>query len=107
RVLYVGNSTADGEFTTADLEKGTQDLVTSFPDRVTASAAVSPVHLLIALEGGQLYLLNTLTKTSEPVVDLMSHVTSLSHDAFTGHVYAGLDDLSIVKVEPFSGEVED
>ena len=106
RVLYVGNTKANGQFDTADLELGTVDPVILFEDRVTASAAVSPVHLLIAVHGSGLHLLNTATKTSEFVVDPMSGVTSLSHDAFNGDVYAGLANLDIVRVRPFTGEIE-
>lgn len=107
RVLYVGNSTANGEYNTADLEKGTVEVVYTFDARVTASAPVSPVHVLVALIGGGLHLFNTQTKQAEFVVDLMSDVTSLSQDRFTGYVYAGLASLDVVQVRPFTGEVAD
>lgn len=106
RVLYVGNSTMDGEYNTADLDNATQGVVYAFDARVTASAPVSPVHLLVALDGGDIYRFNALTKQAEFVVDLMSDVTSLAHDAFTGHVYAGLASLEVVKISPFTGDVE-
>ena len=106
RVLYVGNSTNNGEYNTADLDKMTQDIVFTFEARVSASAPVSPVHLLVAVLGGKVYRLNTLTKQSDLVVDLMAHVTSLSHDSFTGHVYASLSTLEVVRIEPFTGVVE-
>ncbi len=107
RVLYVGNTTANGDYNTADLEQGTVDIVYSFNARVTASAPVSPVHVLVALIGGGLHRLNTATKQAEFVVDLMSDVTSLSQDPLTGHVYAALASLDVVRVHPFSGEVAD
>jgi len=106
RVLYVGNSTNNGEYNTADLDKMTQDIVFTFDARVSASAPVSPVHLLVAVLGGKVYRLNTLTKQADLVVDLMAHVTSLSHDSFTGHVYASLSTLEVVRIEPFTGVVE-
>jgi hypothetical protein len=106
RVLYVGNTSANGQFETADLEAGTVAPVLLFADRTTASAAVSPVHLLVAVHPGTLYLLNTVTMESEFVVDLMSGVTSLSHDAFNGDVYASLANLEVVRVRPFTGDVE-
>ena len=62
--------------------------------------------MLVALDGGTLYRFNAQTQQAEFVVDLMSDVTSLAHDAFTGHVYAGLANLEVVRVAPFSGEVE-
>lgn len=106
-MLYVGNTTANGQLNSADLEKATQQLETTFPARVTASAPISPVHLLIALEGGELARLNIKTKQAEFVVDLGAHVTSLSHDKFTGLVYAGLSSLEIVEIAPFTGDVAD
>ncbi|PCC75386.1 hypothetical protein [Nannocystis exedens] len=106
RVLYVGNSTMNGEYNSADLDAATQDVVFTFDARVTASAPVSPVHLLVALDGGIVYRFNAQTQQAEFVVDLMSDVTSLAHDAFTGHVYAGLANLEVVRIAPFTGEVE-
>lgn len=107
RVLYVGNTTANGDYNTADLEQGTVDIVYSFNARVTASAPVSPVHVLVGLIGGGLHRFNTATKQAEFVVDLMSDITSLSQDPLTGHVYAALASLEVVRVHPFTGEVED
>jgi hypothetical protein len=105
RVLYVGNSTANGDYNSADLDKAEQAVEFKFAARVTASAPVSPAHLLVALDGGEVYRFNVLTKQTELVIDLMSDVTSLSHDAFTGLVYAGLASLEVVELHPFTGEV--
>jgi hypothetical protein len=107
RILYVGNQTANGDYNSADLEKGTVDVEYKFDARVTASAPISSVHILVGLIGGGLYRFNTATKEAEFVVDLMSDITSLSHDAFTGDVYASLADLDVVRVRPFTGEVSD
>jgi hypothetical protein len=106
RVLYVGNSTANGDYNTADLPSMTQAAVTSFPARVTASAPVSPVHLVVGLIGGEVQRLNVATAAAELVVDLGADITSFSHDRFTGKVYAGLSTLEIVAFDPFTGEVE-
>ncbi|MCY1062486.1 hypothetical protein [Nannocystis sp. SCPEA4] len=106
RVLYVGNSTMNGQYNDADLETAMQGVVFTFDARVTASAPVSPVHMLVALDGGSIYRFNILTKQAEFLVDLMSDVTSLAHDAFTGHVYAGLASLEVARLAPFTGEVE-
>ncbi len=107
RVLYVGNSTANGEYNRADLELGAQEVVTNFAVRVHASAPVSPVHLLVALEGGELRRYNVITQISTAVAELQAHVTSLAQDPFTGKVYASLSTLEVVIVDPFTGEVED
>ena len=104
-MLYVGNSTANGDYNSANLDKMEQAVEAKFVARVTASAPISPVHLLVALDGGQVYRFNVLTKEAELAVDLMSDVTSLSHDAFSGLVYAGLASLEVVEIEPFTGEV--
>lgn len=106
RVLYVGNALADGVYSSADLEAATVDELYTFPVRVTASAPISNVHNLVALLGGDLHRFNTVTHETEFVVDLMSDVTNLSQDPFSGHVYASLASLEVVRVHPFSGEVE-
>ncbi|MDC0716797.1 hypothetical protein [Nannocystis bainbridge] len=106
RVLYVGNSTANGEYNTADLEQATVAVVHNFPARVTASAPVSPAHLLVAVEGGALFRYNVVTQLSEPVTELGAHVTGLSHDSFTGLVYASMSSLEVLAIEPFTGVFE-
>ena len=105
--LYVGNSMANGNFDTADLDLVTQELLTQFDNRVTAAAAVSSVHLLVALDTGELLRFNTAINQTTFLVDLEVGVTSLSHDSFTGMVYAGLSDLGVVEVDPFTGEFLD
>lgn len=106
RVLYVGNSTANGEYNTADLEMGVAGVVHTFPERVHASAPVSPAHLLVAIEGGTVLRYNVLTKQSEPLVELGAHATSLSHDAFTGQVYVATSALEILVLDPWTGDFE-
>lgn len=105
RVLYVGNSTDNGDWNTADLDKATQAKVLTFPVRVTAAAPVSPAHILVGLIGGEVHTYNVNTQTTEFLVDLGQDITSLSHDSFTGLVYAGLRDLEIVELHPFTGDV--
>ena len=106
RVLYVGNSTANGNLDTADLDAATQSQIGTLPARITAGAAVSAVHLLLAVEGGDVYRYNALTNTSEVLVNLGADVTSLEFDGFAGVVYASLQDLAVVTLDPWSGEVE-
>lgn len=106
RVLYVGNSTANGDIVTADLELQTQSALSTLTGRITAGAPVSAAHLLFAIEGGEVYRFNVLTAQAELLVDLGDDVTSLSHDAFDGRVYAGLRSLDVVTLDPRTGVVE-
>jgi len=106
RVLYVGNSTANGDIVTADLDLGTQAALSTLAGRITAGAPVSAAHLLFAIEGGQVYRFNVLTQQAELLAELGDDVTSLSHDAFDGRVYAGLRNLDVVGLEPRTGLVE-
>lgn len=103
RVLYVGNSTANGDIVTADLDMQTQSALTPLPGRITAGAPVSAAHLLFAVEGGQVYRFNTLTLEAELLAELGDDVTSLAHDAFDGRVYASLRSLDVVVLHPRTG----
>ena len=105
RVLYVGNSTNNGDLNTANLDKMTQEKLLTYDSRVLASAPVSPAHILVGLDGGEVYRYNTNTGDSELVIDLMSDMTSMSHDSFSGLVYIGLSTLEVVELHPFTGEV--
>lgn len=103
RVLYVGNSTANGDIVTADLDLGTQSALAPLTGRITAGAPVSAAHLLFAIEGGQVYRFNVNTLEAELLAELGDDVTSLSHDAFDGRVYAGLRSLDVVALRPHPG----
>jgi len=105
--LYVGNSQANGNFDTVDLDAQTQDFLLTFDSRVTAAAPLTSVHLLVALDTGELLRFNVATQQATPVYDFDVGVTGLSHDSFTGLVYASLSDLSIVAVDPFTAEITD
>ncbi len=105
RVLYVGNSTDNGDFNSADLDAATQAVEFKFAERVTAAAPVSPAHLVVGLIGGEVYRFNVLTKQADLLFDLDTNITGFSHDSFTGKVYAGLATLEIVAFHPFTGEV--
>ena len=105
--LYVGNSQANGNFDTVDLDAQSQEFLLTFGGRVTAAAPLTSVHLLVALDTGELLRFNVATNEATPVIDLDVGVTSLSHDSFSGLVYASLSDLSVVAVDPFTAEVTD
>ena len=83
----------------------TQEVEFKFPARVSASAPVSPVHLVVGLIGGEVHRFNVLTKQAELLVDLDADITGFSHDSFSGLVYAGLSTLEIVVFNPFTGDV--
>ena len=102
--LYVGNSEQDGNYDTADLEQQSQELLTTFGARVTASAPLTSVHLLVALDTGELLRFNVATNEATSVLQLETGVTALSHDAFSGLVYASLSDLSVISIDPFAAE---
>ena len=104
RVLYVGNSTMNGDFNSADLEKVEQQVEHNFAERVTAAAPVSPVHLVVGLIGGEVHRFNVLTKQTDFLIDLGADITGFSHDNFSGQVYAGLPTLEIVALDAFTGE---
>jgi len=105
RVLYVGNSSENGEFNSADLDAASQAVEYGFAARVTASAPVSPVHLVVGLIGGEVHRFNVVTKQAVLVLDLDADITGFSHDSFSGRVYAGLSTLEIVSFDPFTGDV--
>ena len=104
-MLYVGNSTSNGDFNSADLDMVSQEVEYKFADRVTAAAPVSPVHLVVGMIGGDVYRFYVLTKQADLLIDLGADITGFSHDNFTGQVYAGLSTLEIVVFDPFTGEV--
>ncbi len=103
RVLYVGNSTANGDLHTADLEQQTQALASMFAGRVSAAAPLTESHIALATLGGTLYRYNVHTATPTVVVELGQDVTNMSFDAFSGLLYVSLRDLSVITVDAFSG----
>jgi hypothetical protein len=105
--LYVGNSQANGNFDTVDLDAQSQQFLTMFSSRVTAAAPLTAVHLLVALDTGELLRFNTATSQATSVVDLGVGVTDLSHDSFSGLVYASLSNLSVISIDPFTAEQAD
>lgn len=95
RVLYVGNVDTNGDYYRLDLASQAQSLVTTFASRVHASATFDAMHMLVALEGGELRLLrlgdgsSTLFATSDqPVIGMV-------RDFFDGATYVARRDASI------------
>jgi len=86
--LYAGNVETNGDFVRVDLAAKTTTTVTSFLARVTAAAIFDLTRLLVATEGGKVYLLTTATGERKEWATLPAHVTSIRRDKFTGRVYA-------------------
>lgn len=108
RLVYVGNRTLNGDLHRVDLDTAmVSPLAAVQNDRVTAAASISPAHLLVGTLSGAVRLYNVNTQSSQPLLQLGAGVTSLSHDAFDGTVYAGLTDLRVVAIRPFEGTMTD
>lgn len=105
RVLYVGNSSANGELNAVDLDSGMQAVLAPLPARVTAGAAISGAHNLFATEGGALHIYNVDTGLVSNIGIAADDVTALSHDAFSGIVYASLRNLDVVAIRPFAAQL--
>jgi hypothetical protein len=106
RVLYVGNTDANGEYHALDLNMQNKTLLHTFSERVHASAPLDGLRMLVAVAGGDVYTVPILGATGSPqlLVSLGTDVTSLQRDPWSGQIYAGLSDLSIVS---FSAEGAD
>ncbi len=88
RALYAGNIEANGDFMRVDLATKATTKVATFASRVTAAAIYDITRLMVALEGGQIDLLNAATGSRTAFAKLPGHVTSLRRDKFTQRVYA-------------------
>jgi hypothetical protein len=88
KALYAGNVETNGDFARVDLESKAVTSVTTFLARVTASTVFDLRRLLVATEGGQVYLVETKTGGRVEFAKLPGHVTSIRRDNFTGRVYA-------------------
>jgi hypothetical protein len=90
RALYAGNIEANGDFVRVDLEAKTTTPIATFDKRVTASALYDLRRLLVAVEGGEVFLVETKSGAKTPWASLGANVTSLERDKFSGKVYAEL-----------------
>lgn len=99
RVLYVGNVQTNGDYYRLDLNNQIQELVTTFPSRVYASAPFDSVTMLVALEGGDMLLLRPLIKEVVLWAKSDQPVTGLVRDFFDGSVYVARVDKTILKFD--------
>ncbi|MGZ3451891.1 MAG: hypothetical protein ACXWUG_25290 [Polyangiales bacterium] len=88
KALYAGNVETNGDFVRVDLEAKTTANVTNFLSRVTASTIYDLQRLLVAVEGGKVFLVDPKTGDRADWATLPNHVTSIKRDSFTGRVYA-------------------
>lgn len=102
RVLYLGNVKENGDFVALDIVAGTTTQLVLFPARVNATAPFDRDRMVVALEGGQVWLVPILGLPGDPVelLELPSDVTSILRDPWSGRIYAELSSLDIVSFKP-------
>jgi hypothetical protein len=98
RVLYLGNVKENGDFLALDLLSGDTTQLTLFPARVNAAAPYDRERMVVALEGGAVWLVPVrgVQGTPQEILKLPTHVTSILRDPWSGLVYAELANLDIV-----------
>jgi hypothetical protein len=98
RVLYVGNSSVNGDFVALDLAGGGVVKLVDLPARVHAAAPYDAERMAVATEGGQVYLVPALGVPGavQPLATLPANATSLARDSWSGRVYAELQNQDIV-----------
>ncbi|HJL22080.1 MAG TPA: hypothetical protein RMH80_07595 [Polyangiaceae bacterium LLY-WYZ-15_(1-7)] len=93
--LYVGNVEANGDLVRADVAAGTSETLTTFEERVHATAVFGPRSILVALAGGAVVEVDTETGATTPFAELATDVTSMVRDPFTGRVYVSTPEPAI------------
>ncbi|MBK8254801.1 MAG: hypothetical protein IPK82_19340 [Polyangiaceae bacterium] len=99
RVLYVGNVNENGDYHRLDLATNQSTVVTTFPARVYASTPFDALHMLVALEGGDIMLLRLADADSAIWTTSDSPVTGMVRDFFDGSVYVARNDGAIWKYD--------
>jgi hypothetical protein len=99
RTLYAGNINENGDYYRLALETKQQTLVAKLPARVHASTPFDAVTMLVALEGGDLYLVRTESGASMKWSTSDAPVTGLVRDLFDGSVYVARFDGSIFRYD--------
>lgn len=102
RTIYLGNVKTNGDFVALDLVAGTSSQIATFVSRINASAPFDRDRMLVALEGGQVWLVPVLGISGDPkmLLELPAHVTSILRDPWSGRIYAELSNLTIVSFKP-------
>jgi hypothetical protein len=97
RVLYVGNVDVNGDYYRLDLTTNEKTLFTTFASRVYASAPFDDDTMLVALEGGEIRLLDLMDASSGVFATSDQPVTGMIRDFFDGSVYVARKDGQIWK----------
>lgn len=97
RVLYVGNVDSNGDYYRLDLATNDKTLFTTFASRVYASAPFDDKHMLVALEGGEIRIVDLTNATSGVFTTSDEAVTGMVRDFFEGSVYVARRDGQIWK----------
>jgi hypothetical protein len=107
-VLYVGNVNANGDYFATDLAKGGMTRLHTYEKRVHASSPFDKRGMLIAIEGGEVWVQPVLGASGVPskLITLAADVTSIVRDSWSGRVYAELRDKSIVSFAPDGSDLK-
>ncbi|MBI5516236.1 MAG: hypothetical protein HY909_20795 [Deltaproteobacteria bacterium] len=108
--FYVGNVRANGDYFRYDTSARSVRPIATLPARVHASTAYDLQQMLVAVEGGDLYLVSNTggdppRRLGSPR-PLGSEVVSVRRDPFTGRFYAGLRDRRLVSFAPDATDVQ-
>jgi hypothetical protein len=99
--FFVGNVRANGDWYRYDTDTRTITAVATLPARVTASCSFDLDTMLVALQGGALYLVDRAPGgASRAIGSLGADVQSVRRDPFTGRFYASLRGGRIVSFLP-------
>ncbi len=90
RTLYVGNVTTNGDLVRASLADGTSEELHRFDARVVATAVFGRSMLLVALEGGAIFLASSTSAARRAFASVEGEVTAMVRDPLTGHVFVSL-----------------
>jgi hypothetical protein len=99
--FFVGNVRANGDWYRYDTDTRSITAVATLPRRITASTAFDLDTMLVAVEGGELYLVDRAPGgVTRRLGTLGTDVQSVRRDPFTGRFYASLRDRRIVSILP-------
>jgi hypothetical protein len=103
RTLYVGNVTTNGDLVRASLADGSSEELHRFDARVVATTVFGRSALLVALQGGEIWLASSSTSARRAFATVEGEVTSLLRDPLTGHVFVALASGAVIEMSA-SGE---
>ena len=99
--FFVGNVRTNGDFFRYDIDSRAITAVATLPARITASTSFDLDTMLVALQGGALYLVDRSPGGAVTLLgSLGADVQSVRRDPFTGRFYASLRGGRIVSFLP-------